>query len=107
MDKTNEKHFGLRVDGDILAKFRYVCGFEGRSANAQIIQLMLKFIADYEKEHGKIQLSAKCSPEAHNVSLWAVSYHFLLRYAATRSTKYAAFSICAAVSALEITKKSS
>ena len=52
MDKTNEKHFGLRVDGDILAKFRYVCGFEGRSANAQIIQL----IADYEKEHGKIQL---------------------------------------------------
>ena len=33
MDKTNEKHFGLRVDGDILAKFRYVCGFEGRSAN--------------------------------------------------------------------------
>ena len=56
MDKTNEKHFGLRVDGDILAKFRYVCGFEGRSANAQIIQLMLKFIADYEKEHGKIQL---------------------------------------------------
>ena len=53
MDKTNEKHFGLRVDGE---KFRYVCGFEGRSANAQIIQLMLKFIADYEKEHGKIQL---------------------------------------------------
>ena len=52
----NEKHFGLRVDGDILAKFRYVCGFEGRSANAQIIQLMLKFIAEYEKEHGKIQL---------------------------------------------------
>ena len=56
MDKTNEKHFGLRVDGDILAKFRYVCGFEGRSANAQIIQLMLKFIAEYEKEYGKIQL---------------------------------------------------
>lgn len=56
MDKTNEKHFGLRVDGEILAKFRYVCGFEGRSANAQIIQLMLKFIAEYEKEHGKIRL---------------------------------------------------
>lgn len=43
MDKTNEKHFGLRVDGDILAKFRYVCGFEGAlsqcadySVNAEI-----------------------------------------------------------------------
>ena len=50
MNKINEKHFGLRVDGDILAKFRYVCGFKGRSANAQIIQLMLKCIAEYEKE---------------------------------------------------------
>ena len=55
-NKANEKHFGLRVDGTILAKFRYVCGFHGRSANAQIIQLMLKFIADYEAEHGKIEL---------------------------------------------------
>lgn len=56
MDKSKEKHFGLRVDGAILAKFRYVCGYTGRSANSQIIQLMLKFISDYEKEHGKIQL---------------------------------------------------
>ena len=55
-NKENEKHFGLRVDGGILAKFRYVCGFHGRSANAQLIQLMLKFIAEYEAEHGKIEL---------------------------------------------------
>ena len=57
MNKSNEKHFGLRVDGDILAKFRYVCSYEGRSANSQIIQLMLKFISDYEKENGKIDLT--------------------------------------------------
>lgn len=56
MDKSNEKHFGLRVNGDILAKFRYVCAYVGRSANSQIIQLMLKFIANYEKEHGEINL---------------------------------------------------
>jgi len=31
----------------------------GRSANSQIIQLMLKFIADYEKEYGKIELPAE------------------------------------------------
>lgn len=54
MEKNNEKHFGLRVDGETLAKFRYACSYVGRSANSQIIQLMLKFIADYEKEHGKI-----------------------------------------------------
>ena len=57
MNKDNEKHFGLRVDGDILAKFRYACSYAGRSANSQIIQLMLKFITDYENEHGKIELS--------------------------------------------------
>ena len=56
MNKENEKHFGLRVDGDILAKFRYVCSYVGRSANSQIIQLMLRFIADYEKKHGKINM---------------------------------------------------
>lgn len=59
MDKSNEKHFGLRVDGEILAKFRYVCNYTGRSANSQIIQLMLKFIAGYENEHGKIELEKK------------------------------------------------
>ena len=56
MNRQNEKHFGLRVNGEILKKFRYVCGYFGRSANSQIIQLMLKCISDYEKEHGKIEL---------------------------------------------------
>ena len=50
-----EKHFGLRIDSEILAKFRFVCAYTGRSANSQIIQLILKFIANYEKEHGEIQ----------------------------------------------------
>ena len=49
-----EKHFGLRIDGEILAKFRYACAYVGRSANSQIIQLVLRFIADYEKKHGEI-----------------------------------------------------
>lgn len=57
MKKENEKHFGLRVDGEILAKFRYACGYAGRSANSQIVQLMLRFIASYEKEHGEIVLN--------------------------------------------------
>ena len=56
MNKNNEKNSGFRVNGEILAKFRYVCGYVGRSAKSQIIQLMLKFISDYEKEHGKIDL---------------------------------------------------
>ena len=56
MDKSNEKHFGLRMDGELLAKFRYAAGFEGRSANARLIRLMQKLVADYEKENGRIEL---------------------------------------------------
>jgi len=56
MSKDNIKHFGLRVDGEILAKFRHVCDYNGRSANSQIIQLMIKMISEYENEHGKIEL---------------------------------------------------
>ena len=56
MRNINEKHFGLRVDADILAKFRYVCKYVGRSANSQFVRLMLKFIAEYEKVHGTIEL---------------------------------------------------
>lgn len=54
MGKENEKHFGLRVDRDTLSRFHYVCNYVGRSANSQIVQLMRKFIAGYEKEHGEI-----------------------------------------------------
>lgn len=63
---NNEKHFGLRVDGTILAKFRYICGYEGRSANSQIIHLMQKFISEYESEYGKIpseDLGKKYTPK--------------------------------------------
>ncbi|MDR3344045.1 MAG: hypothetical protein LBT21_00380 [Oscillospiraceae bacterium] len=51
-----EKHFGLRIDGELLAKFRYVCDYEGRSANRQILQLIKGFILRYEEENGKIYL---------------------------------------------------
>lgn len=37
MENNNEKHFGLRVDGETLAKFRYVYSYVRRSANSQNI----------------------------------------------------------------------
>ena len=61
MKNENEKSFSLRVDAELLAKFRYAAGYAGRSANSQLIQLMLMFIAKYEKEHGKIELDADSS----------------------------------------------
>lgn len=51
----NEKHFGLRVEENLLKKFRYVCEYEGRSANSQILYLIKKCVAEHEKEHGEIK----------------------------------------------------
>ena len=50
----NEKHFGLRISNDLLRRFRFVCEFDGRSANAQILFLIRQHIAAYESQHGKI-----------------------------------------------------
>lgn len=50
----NEKHFGLRIDAELLKKFRYVCEYDGRSANGKILYMIRCCIADFEKEHGKI-----------------------------------------------------
>ena len=52
-----ERHFGLRIDDELLKKFRYVCEYEGRSANGQILYLIRRCVAEYEKENGKINLS--------------------------------------------------
>jgi len=57
-----EKHLGLRIDDELLEKFRYVCRYNCRSANRQIIQLIIKFIAVYEKENGKIALDSTDPP---------------------------------------------
>ncbi len=51
----NEKHFGLRIEETLLKKFRYVCGYEGRSANSQILHLIKKCVSEYEQERGEIK----------------------------------------------------
>ena len=56
MRNKNNKHLGIEVDPELHYKLRYIAKYEGRSANSQLIKLMLQFIADYEKEHGKINL---------------------------------------------------
>lgn len=51
-----ERHFGLRIDDELLRKFRYVCEYDGRSANKKIIMMIKKCVADFEKENGEIKL---------------------------------------------------
>lgn len=51
-----EKHLSVRLSDHLLKKFRYVCEYNGRSANKQILMCIRKTIRDYEKEHGPIDL---------------------------------------------------
>ena len=53
--------YTLRVDRELLEKFRYISNYEGRSANRQLEQYMIKSIREFENEHGKIIL-----PEQEN-----------------------------------------
>ncbi len=47
--------YTLRVDRILFQKFRFIAEYEGRSANKEIEQYLKKRVAEYEKEHGKIE----------------------------------------------------
>ncbi|MBD5138386.1 MAG: TraY domain-containing protein [Oscillospiraceae bacterium] len=49
--------YTLRMDRVLFAKFRYVAEYEGRSANKEIEQMLKKRVAEFEKEHGKIEIA--------------------------------------------------
>ena len=55
----NERHFGLRIDDTLLKKFRYVCEYDGRSANGKLLHMIRKCVAEYEKEFGTIEIDKK------------------------------------------------
>ena len=46
--------FTLRIDAELLKKFRFVADYNARSANRELEVLMKKQIAEFEKENGKI-----------------------------------------------------
>ena len=47
--------FTVRIDAELLKKFRYVADYNARSANREVEVLMKKHVNDFEKEHGKIK----------------------------------------------------
>ncbi len=50
-----QKHLSLRIAEEMLRKFRYVCEYEGRSANRQLLIYIQDAITKFEKEHGTIE----------------------------------------------------
>lgn len=46
--------FTVRIDNEILKRFRYVAEYNARSANRELEVLIKKHITEFEKKHGKI-----------------------------------------------------
>lgn len=47
-------HYALRIPTETMNKLKYIAGYNGRSANKEIEQLILKHISSWENEHGVI-----------------------------------------------------
>lgn len=48
--------FTLRIDNEVLQKFRYVAEYNARSANRELEVLIKKYVAEFEKKNGPIKL---------------------------------------------------
>lgn len=57
MEKPEKnKHLGLRIDSELHGKLHFLAQYDGRSANGEVIYLIRKYIEEYEKKNGKIEL---------------------------------------------------
>jgi len=53
-DMDNIVRYTLRTDKELFRKFRYIAGYEGRSANKELEQYMKRRVLAFEEKHGKI-----------------------------------------------------
>lgn len=53
---SNLPRYTLRIDDSLLKKISYIAEYNDRSTNKEIERLIKKYIADFEKENGKIIL---------------------------------------------------
>lgn len=54
MRNKNNKHLGIEIEPELLYKLPYIAKYEGRSGNGQIIYLIHKCIAEFERAEGII-----------------------------------------------------
>ena len=53
------RNYTLRVNGELMDKFRYVCKYEGRSAQGQLLIYIRRMVESFESKHGPIDLTKK------------------------------------------------
>lgn len=54
---SNLPQFTVRIDPELLKKFRYVAEYNARSANREAEVLIRSHVDSFEKEHGEITFS--------------------------------------------------
>ncbi len=50
----DECYLSLRLEDELLEKFRYVCAYDGRSINQQVNRMIRESVAAYEAERGML-----------------------------------------------------
>lgn len=50
------RNYTLRINWRLLAEFRYIANYNGRSVNQEIQWYMRQCVRAFEEEHGKIDL---------------------------------------------------
>lgn len=63
---SNLPHYALRIPTETMDKLKYIAAWNGRSANKEIEQLILKHIAAWEKENGKISFDDGFIPRSRS-----------------------------------------
>lgn len=56
MRNKKNKHLGIEIDPELHYKLHYIAKYEGRSGNGQILYLIRKCIAEFEKQDGVIEV---------------------------------------------------
>lgn len=54
--KDTLPRFTLRVPQELLDKLGYIAEYEGRTKNRELEQMIRRRIADFEREHGEINI---------------------------------------------------
>ena len=64
--KYRNPHYALRIPTETMDKLKYIADRNGRSANKEIEQLILKHVADWEKKNGIIKFDDGFVPRSRS-----------------------------------------
>lgn len=56
---NDKKHLGIQIEPDLHYKLTYAVKYEGRTLSGLFMVLAKKYIKEFEKEHGEIELPPK------------------------------------------------